>query len=450
VEKTCHVRRFETPVRCVTIDVPRNYDAPNGATMKVTAVIVPATTARPAPDPLIMLAGGPGQAATDMGGLLAPLVNVRRKRDIILFDVRGTGLSGPLDCAGYDRQLEQSSTADAMTQLRGLVAACRAALGDRVRFHTSREITEDLERFRRAMKYERINLWGGSFGTRIAQHYVRAYGAHARAVVLDAIAPAGESILATGARSPDDSLKKMFAACAAQASCAKAFPNLAADFDALLARADKAASVTAISPRTGAPLQVTFNYPVLSNAVRLAFYSGSSASLLPYAIHEGAKGNFGPFLGILGGAPSGVHMGAQYSGICAEDWWQASQGPAATRSGGFMRDGFFQFFTPACAIWPDAHLPAPMLATFKSDVPALGISGAWDPVTPPALGARALAQFRNAVHVVVPNGFHTNTGNPCIVRIIASFLDDPVQGGRDHKCVAASFAPPHFFANGAY
>lgn len=57
VEKSCHIRRFETPVRCVTVDVPRDYDAPKGATLKVTAVIVPATTARPAPDPLIMLAG---------------------------------------------------------------------------------------------------------------------------------------------------------------------------------------------------------------------------------------------------------------------------------------------------------------------------------------------------------------------------------------------------------
>jgi pimeloyl-ACP methyl ester carboxylesterase len=437
-------------VRCVTIDVPRDYDAPQGATVKVTAVIVPATTARPAPDPLIMLAGGPGQAATDMGGLLAPMANVRRSREIILFDVRGTGLSGPLDCAGFDRQLEQTTTVDAMTQLRGLVTACRAALGDRVRFHTSREIVEDLELFRRAMRYERINLWGGSFGTRIAQHYVRAYGAHVRAVVLDAIAPAGESILVTGARSPDDSLKKMFAACTAQPSCKKAFPDLAGDFAALLKKAEQAGSVPAINPRSGAPVQITFDYPVLSNAVRLGFYSGMSASLLPYAIHEGAKGNFAPFLGILGGAPSGIHMGAQYSGLCAEDWWQAAQTDSAARSGGFMRDGYFQFFTPACTIWPQEHLPARMLAPFQSDVPALGISGAWDSVTPPALGSRALAQFRGSVHVVVPNGFHTNSPNPCMVRIIASFLDDPVKGGRDHSCVATSFAPPHFFTSAAY
>ena len=93
-ESACHIDGFETPVRCVRFEVPRDYDEPNGETLTLTAVIVPALTARPAPDPLIALAGGPGQAASGLGAAIEPAFGrVRRTRDIVLFDIRGAGLS---------------------------------------------------------------------------------------------------------------------------------------------------------------------------------------------------------------------------------------------------------------------------------------------------------------------------------------------------------------------
>jgi hypothetical protein len=87
-----------------------------------------------------------------------------------------------------------------------------------------------------------------------------------------------------------------------------------------------------------------------------------------------------------------------------------------------------------------------MLRPIQSRIPALAISGELDPVTPPSLADETLAQFATRVHAVVPDGFHTNSANSCVAKIIASFLDDPMQGGRDHACLARS-PRPHFLTS---
>ena len=165
-ERPCHIDGIETPVTCVTIDVPRDYAAPDGSTITVTAVVVPASTGRPAPEPLVVLAGGPGQSATSVAGALQPLLaHVRRQRDVVLLDVRGTGLSEPLDCelelAAFAAEGEPPPPAT-IELVRGTAADCARALGARVHHHTDRELVEDIERFRVARGYPQLNLWGGS------------------------------------------------------------------------------------------------------------------------------------------------------------------------------------------------------------------------------------------------------------------------------------------------
>jgi pimeloyl-ACP methyl ester carboxylesterase len=225
-ERSCHIKGFETPVRCVTVDVPRDYDQPGAGALKITAVIIPASTGRPAPDPVVVLAGGPGQAASMLAGPLAPLISEARKsRDVVLFDLRGIGLSEPLNCPGMEQfgMLSDPAASDMLAYMDAYARRCLALHGERARNHTSREAVEDLERFREAMGYPALNLWGGSFGTRIAQHYVRAYGQHTRSVVLDAAAPVGLSVLASGGKSPDRTIETILAACEKTASCAGRF-----------------------------------------------------------------------------------------------------------------------------------------------------------------------------------------------------------------------------------
>jgi pimeloyl-ACP methyl ester carboxylesterase len=447
-ERSCHIKGFETPVRCVTVDVPRDYDQPVAGALKITVVIIPASTGRPAPDPVVVLAGGPGQAASMLAGPLAPLISEARKsRDVVLFDLRGIGLSEPLNCPGMEQfgMLSDPAASDMLAYMDAYARRCLALHGERARNHTSREAVEDLERFREAMGYPALNLWGGSFGTRIAQHYVRAYGQHTRSVVLDAAAPVGLSVLASGGKSPDRTIETILAACEKTASCAGRFPTLRADLAAILARAD-AGPVTGIAPDplTGQSGRYSLHRLAIGNAIRVALYSRITTELIPFAITQAAKDNWTPLLGITSAAMDDtMSMGAQFSMLCAEDWRQADGLDSAARTGQLMKDAYYRFFSPACAVWPIDPLPPDMLAPIRSDAPALVISGAYDPVTPPELGEQAVAQFSKGHHLVIPNGFHTNSASRCVARIVGRFIET-LTPPPEEECIARMPAP-HFF-----
>jgi pimeloyl-ACP methyl ester carboxylesterase len=425
-ETRCYIDGFETPVRCVSITVPLDYSRPTGETIKITAAIVPATTARPESDPLFVFAGGPGQAATGMGPWLDSAFRpARRERDIVLFDIRGTGLSGAVDCP-----FSLASDGDTAGVFKRDAAACAAKVGPNGAFYSSLEIVEDIERFRTAFSYQKINLWGGSWGTRIAQHYVRRYGARVRAAVLDGATPADDSIFVSAPRYGQAALDRMFADCSKDRACAAAFPNLPANFELILKRTEAGPIATdVVDPRTGKVQRVVVDRDGAAGFVRGALYAGFTRSIAPYAIEQGAKGNFGPLVA-LGTATTEwsvetMSLASMLGILCGEDQSRAASANPADLSFGFMRDSYVRIFAAGCSVWPHRPLPAEMLQSFRSNVPAMAISGEADPVTPPAGGEGALKMFAQRVHVVIPNGFHTNSSSKCVADLIGSFLHDP-------------------------
>jgi pimeloyl-ACP methyl ester carboxylesterase len=443
---SCHLAGFETPVRCIEIDVPLDYAAPDGRSLTITAAVVPATTATPEPDSLLVLAGGPGQAGTDFGPWLATaFAPARRERNIVLLDFRGTGRSGALNCAAPD-----PLDGDYAAAVSRSVRVCMNERGDGLELYTHLQVVEDLERVRIALGIDEINLWGGSFGTRIAQHYVRKYGAHVRSVVLDGATPVGESIFVTAPRTAERALERLLADCAADGACSRAFPSLAEDFAELFDRAEAGTLGAAIRrPDTGRPAHVSLDRDAAVGLVRGALYVELTRSLLPLAVTEAARGRLEPLLAL--GAATGewatstMALGFTLGIVCSEDLAQSLRDDPANLTAGFVRDSYFRSFAQLCAEWPTAPLPATMLAPIESNVPALAISGEADPVTPPSLGEATLAQFATRVHAIVPGGFHTNSSSPCVASIMASFLADPHAGGRDHACLASTALPPRFF-----
>jgi pimeloyl-ACP methyl ester carboxylesterase len=455
-ETPCHIDGFETSVRCVTLEVARDYDDPRGATLAITAAIAPALSATPEPDPLIVLAGGPGQAATDMGAAIDPMFGrVRRTRDIVLFDIRGTGRSGKLDCGEPPEGVLGATVlaeggarppVDNPAQLGDFARRCAARLGAAAEKHSFREVVEDLDRFRAAMGWARIDLWGGSFGTRLALHYVRAHGAHVRAIVLDATAPQGLSAFVSVPRTSQAALDRLFTDCAGDADCARDFPLLRENFESLLARLDNSPEVVTLpEPRSGRPQTYVFDGDAVRGLVFGGLYVSLTRAMLPLAIAHGDKGDFAPLLavGAATGSWSGdtMALGETFSVLCAEDWRQSRDAPLTERSGGFMSDYYFRSFDAACRAWPSEPIPADMRTPFRSAVPALAISGALDPVTPPELAEQTLAQFDTSVHLVIPGGYHTNSTNPCAARVMAAFIEAPATGGRDQSCVREAAAP---------
>jgi pimeloyl-ACP methyl ester carboxylesterase len=443
-EHPCHIDAVETPVRCTTVAVPLDWSAPTGKTIDVTAVVVPALTARPAADPLLVLAGGPGQAASDLGPWLATAFKgVRQSRDIVLFDMRGTGLSGKLDC-----KFDMSLGTDSMAALNRDAAACVARFGDALRFYTHREIVDDIEAWRAAAGIARLNIWGGSFGTRIAQHYARKYPAHARALVLDAATPVGLSIFASGPIDGQAALERLAQDCAADAACAKLTPDFLTHFDALLAKVEQHPLESDIAdPRTGDLTHVVIDRDGLAGIVRGALYAAQIRALVPYAIVRAEAGDPRPLAAMAsatnGWAADTQSLGMMFSVLCAEDVAQVVA-TKANVSGGFMRDIYYRSFAVVCAKWPTTPLPQSMeQLEGKLSAPALVISGDADPVTPPRLGAMVLSEFTTAVHAIVPGGLHTNSSRPCVAKLIASFVADPQTGARDQTCLKR-IAPPRF------
>ena len=443
-EKSCYINGFETPIRCVTISVPLDYDAPSAGSIEITAAVAPATTARPAPDPLFVFAGGPGQAATSLGPWLDSAFRpARRARDVVLFDIRGTGLSQAIDCT-----MTTSAAQDPVEVLRKDAQACAAKAGRLSSFLSSREIVEDIERMRKALGAEKINLWGGSFGTRLSQHYARSYGKHVRAVVMDAASPVGNSIFLTAPRYGEEALQLLLKDCSADPACAKAFPALATDIATLLSQLEAAPQTfTATDPRTGIAGPARLDRYTLAGTVRAAMYDGLSRSVIPFAIHQSARGNQAPLMALGSGSgdwiAESVSFGSMLGVLCGEDIELARRAAPAARSFGFMTDSYFRTFATACEVWPHRALPERMLQTFKSDIPAFAISGARDPVTPPAAAEEALAMFGRRVHLVIPQGFHTNSPSRCVSELIGAFLQDPAAGATDHAC-AAKITRPRF------
>jgi pimeloyl-ACP methyl ester carboxylesterase len=294
------------------------------------------------------------------------------------------------------------------------------------------------------MRYERINVWGASFGTRIAQHYVRAHDERVRAVVLDAAAPPGLSAFESVPRTSQAALDLLFADCAEDSTCAHDFPHLARTFEDLLARAEAAPEIVTLpDPRTGRSKTYLFDSDSIRGAVFGGLYVELTRSLLPLAIVRAAEGEFGPLLAISATTGSWssdtMALGSTFSVVCAEDWRQALAAPPSQRSGGFMGDLYFRTFDAACENWPSEPVPSIMYETFDSSAAALAVSGTLDPVTPPDLAEQALAQFQTSVHLVIPGAFHTNPARPCVARVVAAFLEDPVAGGRDHGCGRPNF-----------
>jgi pimeloyl-ACP methyl ester carboxylesterase len=168
--------------------VPENRDKPDGRKVSLFVAVLPANTLHPRADPLFILAGGPGQAASFLGPFAAALTGVRKDRDIVLVDQRGTGRSSPLVCAAFkpDRSLKAALEFDPLPK----VTACAqelAAKGVDAAQYTTAAWVADLDAVRAALGYDKINLWGGSYGTRAAQEYLRRHADHVRSVVLDGV-----------------------------------------------------------------------------------------------------------------------------------------------------------------------------------------------------------------------------------------------------------------------
>jgi pimeloyl-ACP methyl ester carboxylesterase len=439
----CHMPGLEDKIDCIKLAVPLDWAKPDGAKIDIFAARLTALSRGQAKDAFVMIPGGPGQS----GDALIPLATgklkaIRQQRDIILIYPRGTARSNPLICTNVDAQKNFDGNA-----LKIAAQKCSADQKYNPAFFTSLEIVKDIEALRVALNYPQLSIWGGSFGSRLAQHYARDYPAHTRLIVLDSVAPVGVSILETTPVAAQSALDNISASCAKDKVCVKNNGNIsqrANDLINQLSRTPmKYASQDSISTKTTVQ---QIDGRQFASAVHFSLYDPNLRALVPQFISQAANGNFKPILAFSSMAGNSldesIAVGANFSALCAEDYRITNAAKLrAVAAKSFLKEGPAEMLAAICPIWIQKRVPEVYLKPFKSNVPALLLSGVLDPITPPTSGAIAALYFTNSFHIIIPASSHISSAFGCAPRNIVNFVETLKNNPADWACIKTPTPP---------
>jgi pimeloyl-ACP methyl ester carboxylesterase len=446
----CKGDKVPVDAYCGTLAVYENRDTKRGRQIDLNIVVLPALSNDPKPDPFFFLAGGPGQGAAQMAKPLRELFRqVLTDRDIVLVDQRGTGKSNPLNCIDPDDSLKTFSEGEevALEKLK----KCMAGYDADLRLYTTTIAMDDLDDVRAYLGYDRINVYGGSYGTRAALVYMRQHGDRVRTAVLDGVAPTNMRLPLFFARDVQRAFDRLIADCEKDAACNAAYPNLGARMRALVDRLEKNPPlVSIVHPRTGERGEIRMTPRILMNVFAATLYQPLAASLIPALIDRAEKNDFqGVFA--LGGAGSGdpddvnMAVGMQLSVICAEDAPRITPEESKKESAGTIFGPYvMRLQQQGCAMWPRGTVDAAFYQPVQSAIPTLILSGEIDPVTPPVWGEEIAKTLPNSRHIVMPGTGHTAGGTGCGRRLIRAFIDAGTAANLDTSCVDKITRPPYF------
>lgn len=437
---------------CGTLQVLENPARPNGRRIGLRIARVAAINRRKAPDPLFLLAGGPGGSAIMMYASAAPAFErIHRDRDIVLVDQRGTGQSNPLACELDETRLMNATDAVIAAETKRCLDALshRASVG----YYTTSLAVQDLDRVRAALGYERIDLYGASYGTRVAQHYLRRFPQHTRAVILDGVVPPGLALGPSLALDAEKALMAILARCAGESMCHKRFGNPALTYYALRAALQAhPISITLADPTTGEPQRLEFTALHLATVLRLAIYTPDQAALLPLALDLAQRaGDYAPlaaqFLMMNHAYEDMLAYGMHNTVVCAEDvpfYPPTERIDRAELERTFIGTAQLDALRHLCEIWPRGPVDADLHAPLQTDLPVLLLSGGNDPVTPPAYAEQARRGFKNSLHVVLKDLGHGQIVAPCVDGLLARFLERGSVRGLDTSCTRRAHPMPFF------
>ena len=443
---------------CTTITVREDRAKKDGRAIALRVAVVRASGRKAQADPLFVLAGGPGQAATEAYPLIAAsLARVNVTRDIVLVDQRGTGGSRALECPS----LEIEATTEDPAEIAAQSGACLAALDADVSQYTTASAMDDLDLVREQLGYARVDLYGVSYGTRAALVYLRRHPEHVRAVVLDGVVPP-PSQWALGSSIGRDAQRAMdlvLARCAADAECHRAFPDLKESLAAVLSACDvrdsrgsrgSSEEIVVAHPTTAAPTRVAVTRAKVASTLRALSYASETASLLPLLLHTThATGDYRPLAAqsLLLEDFMNVSVGLHLAVACSEDAPFLDEAALEKDNAGtYSGSTPGKTYLDACRGWPREELAPSDRAPVTSDVPVLLLSGELDPVTPPSNAAAVALTLRNSLQITVPGEAHGVLSRSCVRRVVADFLDTASVAGLSVECARAP-KPLHFFTS---
>ena len=442
--ETCRITanegRAEVKALCGTLAVPLDPSAPEGERIELFVAVVPALAEEPAPDPFVVIAGGPGDASTRFFvQSQAAFTRILRQRDVLLVDQRGSGKSAPLHCANLAELGLGDGAGSDVDELVRLTLDCAKTLQHDPRFFTTSVAVQDLDLVREALGYQQLNLYGISYGTRVAQHYLRRFPEHVRSAVLDGVLP---PTLALGPEVTLDSqaaLDALFSRCREDAACHAAYPELAAHFNAVYERLrQESIEVTFDDPRSGESTTARIDHMVMAGVIRQLLYSPLSATLLPPLVEAAYRGDYRKLAAqaqVVVAAVQELAIGLNYAVLCAEDEPFWSDVDLAAQAATYLGSTFIEAAQGVCSGWPRGVMDDDLKQAVASDVPVLLLSGELDPITPPRYATLAAERLGNALALVGAGQGHGMLAVACVQRLMADFVDSADTQALDSSCL---------------
>lgn len=416
-------------IQCGYVAVPEQPDQPDSPTIRLGVARIRSHSPRPAPDPLLVVAGGPGNSAVAYTYALHQFAALLATRDVILYDQRGVGWSQPaLDCPDYTAALQAADLGD--EQALALLKACQQSWTERgvtLAAYTTEASAGDIQAIRQALGYEAINLLATSYGTLVAQAALRDQPQGIRSVILDSPLPLTARIAADAPTHTAQALARLFAACAADSLCHAAYPTPAQHFYTLLDQlARESVTLTGTDPITGQPFTFLFDAEAFGGMVL-----GMPARAVPAFVYDIAEGEFGEVIAAreaqrrqIAAGRGTVSWAMSFAVICSE---YALFVPPSAWTGNLAREATFVWNPLEQFLCRDKVIPSPRPA--ESDIPTLLLVGEYDYRLPFEYAQVIRRTLRHSVAYEVPGAGHSvlAAGQPCASALTLAFITNPTR-----------------------
>ncbi|MDK2593695.1 alpha/beta hydrolase [Pseudoalteromonas obscura] len=426
--EACYVEGLQDRLMCGSVSQPLSKNS-SSEKVEIHFAVIPAIKQLHPNEAVLAFAGGPGQSAIEVAAIFARnLKYARENRDIILVDQRGTGKSQLLQCDSGSIKEQFAFDDQALsfiTFTQEETNKCKAQLQVDLSNFTTVAAASDFEAVRIALGYDKLHLYGASYGTRIAQEYLRQYPESVASATLDGVVPMQQSLVAIG-DAIDGALNEVFLDCMADNACLKQYPTLANDYAELIASLkDKPITVKVRHPRTFEEIKLVITESKLRGAVRMALYSHTTRSLIPLVIDSAKRGNYSPLAGLLGNETTlgGIAMGMHSAITCGEDWPNLTEPDRIQYSQSYFGKMMIESLDAICPIWQVEPVDESFYKPVKTDLPILLLSGGLDPATPPSWAELAMVNLSNAKHLVAPSATHGVAAQTCANKVIGQFIN---------------------------
>jgi pimeloyl-ACP methyl ester carboxylesterase len=444
---------------CGWVTVPADHNNPdNGDTLRLAVAIFRATDDDPAPDPIIYLEGGPGGSPLEFLNFTYDVLfaDMAGKRDFVVFDQRGVGFSEPaLDCTEITEltfdTLDQELTVEESNELTlEAYQQCHDRLVDEginLSLFNSAQNAADVVMVAEALGYDEINLYGISYGTRLALTVMRDHPEILRSVIIDSVYPPHETLF-NATNNFNRALQAMFDSCEADEACNEAFPDLETVFFETAAELNEnPASIEVIDVASmGRTLPALLNGDAFVGLVFNGLHSAEIIPTLPKAIYDASNGDYTTFALLIANSLfqiEAISNGMYNSVECVEEvpFTTPEEEDAInddlpdefnglTESTSFGEQAF-----ALCDIWDVTASDALENEPVVSSIPTLVMAGEFDPITPPEWAESAAATLDNATYFLVPGvGHGAIYASECATTIALAFIDDP-EAAPDGTCL---------------